>query len=75
MPDCVTLKVLLPIVTVPVREVVPVFDATLSVTVPVATPADPDVTVTHCALLTAVHAHPAPPFTVTVTLPPALLND
>ena len=75
VPACVTVKVLLPIVTVPVREVVPGFDATLSVTVPVAIPVAPDVTVIQASLLTAVHAHPVPPLTVTVTEPPVPVND
>ena len=75
VPASVTVKVLVPIVTVPVREAVPAFAATLSVTVSLPTPAAPAVTVIHVALLTAVHAHAASPLTVTVTLPPALLND
>ena len=75
VPPCVTVKVLVPIVTVPVREPVPAFDATLSATVSVPTPAAPAVTVIHALLLTAVHAHAAAPLTFTVTLPPALLND
>ena len=69
------MKVLLAIVTVPVRGAVPGFAATLSVTVPGPTPAAPVVTVIHVSLLTAVHAHPAALLTVTVTEPPVPDSD
>jgi hypothetical protein len=75
VPACVTVKVWVPIVTVPVRGDVPEFDATPSVTLPVATPVAPDVTVIQASLLTAVQAQPAAPLTVTVTEPPATASD
>jgi hypothetical protein len=75
VPACVTVKVLVPIVTVPVRDAVPLFDATLSVTEPDPTPLAPVVTVIHVALLTAVHAHVAALLTVTVSEPAVLASD
>ena len=62
---CVTLNVCVAIVTMPVRAV-PVFAATLKPTTPLPVPAAPDVTVSHTALLTAVHAHVAVVVTFTV---------
>lgn len=69
------MKVLPPIVTVPVREVVPVFAATLSATVPLPVPAAPLVTAIHVTLLTAVHGHPAAALSVTFNVPPAAVAD
>jgi len=75
VPACVTVKVLAPIVTVPVREAVPVFAATLSVTEPGPAPVAPVVTVIHASLLTAAHTHPAAALTVTVSEPPVAVGD
>jgi len=61
----VTLNVCVAIVSMPVRAV-PVFAATLKPTTPLPVPAAPDVTVSHTALLTAVHAHAAVVVTFTV---------
>jgi hypothetical protein len=61
----VTLNVSVAIVTMPVRAA-PVFTATLKPTAPLPVPAAPDVTVSHTALLTAVHAHAAVVVTFTV---------
>jgi hypothetical protein len=66
-------NLLVPIVTVPVREVVPVFAATLNVAVPDPFPVEP--VVIHVALLTAVHAHPAAALTVAVTVAPVAASD
>ena len=60
-----TLKVCVAIVSRPVRAA-PVFAATLKATTPLPVPAAPDVTVSHTALLTAVHAHAAVVVTFTV---------
>ena len=60
-----TLNVCVAIVTMPVRAA-PVFAATLKPTTPLPVPAAPDVTVSHTALLTAVHAHAAVVVTFTV---------
>ena len=52
---------------VPVRDVVPVFAATLYETVPLPLPFAPPVTVSQpLALLVAVQLHPVPPMTLTV---------
>ena len=67
-PACVTVKVLPAIVTVPVRDVVPVFAATSYVTDPLPLPVAPALIVIQAALLVAVHAHPLPAVTVTVPL-------
>jgi len=61
----VTLNVCVAIITMPVRAA-PVFAATLKPTTPLPVPAAPDVTVSHTALLTAVHAHAAAVVTFTV---------
>jgi hypothetical protein len=74
-PACVTERVLPATATVPVRDVVPVFDATLSVTVPPPIPAAPAVTAIHDALLIAVHVHPAAAVTVVLAVPPAADSD
>ena len=52
-------------VIVPLRAA-PVFKATLNPTGPFPVPDAPDVTVSHGALLFAVHVQPAPAVTVTV---------
>jgi len=67
---CVIVTVWPATVSVPVREVVPVFAATLYVTVPLPVPLAPAVTVIQDALLVAVHAQPAVAVTVTVADPP-----
>ena len=59
-----TLNVCVAIITMPVRAA-PVFAATLKPTTPLPVPAAPDVTVSHTALLTAVHAHAAAVVTFT----------
>jgi hypothetical protein len=64
-PACVTVNVLPPIVSVPVRCVVTVFTATSNVTEPFPLPLAPAVTVIHAALLVAVQAHPVAAVTVT----------
>jgi hypothetical protein len=53
---------------VPVREV-PVFAAMLNATDPFPVPLAPDVTLSHGALLVAVHAHAAAVVTVTFPCP------
>jgi hypothetical protein len=65
--------VLLPIVTVPIREVGPRFAATVNVAVPDPDPAD--VVVIHAALLTALQVQPAAAVTVVVTAAPAAATD
>jgi len=62
------------IVTVPVRDVVPVYVAALRVTVSVPEPLAPPVTVIHPALLVDVQVQPIGAVTVTVPLPPAAEN-
>lgn len=57
------------IVMEPTRGAVAAFVATLNVTNPLPAPGVPPVTVSHAALLTAVHAHEAPLETVIVPLP------
>jgi hypothetical protein len=74
-PVCVTVNVLPAMVSVPVRDVVAVVAATANVTVPFAEPEAPPVTVSHDALLVALHAHPAPAATPTVPLPPDDVKD
>ena len=75
MPVCVTLNVLLPIVTDPLRVVMPVYAAALTVTVPGPVPGDPAVTVIQDELLVAVQPQPAGDVTVMLALPPADVND
>jgi len=67
-PAWLTVNVCPAMVTVPVRDPVPVFAATLYDTVPLPLPLAPAVIVIHAALLVDVHAHPAPAVTVTVPL-------
>jgi hypothetical protein len=66
----VTVKVWPAIVNAPVRAA-PVLAATVKVTDPLPLPVAPEVTVIHCTLLAAVHAHPTAAVTVTgVPAPP-----
>ena len=51
-----------------------VFAATLKLTVPLAEPLDPAVTVTQLAPLVAVHAQPVIVVTATLPVPPASAN-
>jgi hypothetical protein len=70
-PAWVTVNVLPPIVSVPVRGLVVGFAATLYVTDPFPLPVAPALMVIQATLLVAVHAQPAAAVTVTVPLPPA----
>src|SRR6478672_8271140 len=54
-PVCVTVKLWPPIVSVAGRWLLPALGATLNATVPGPLPFAPDVTVSHAALLDAVH--------------------
>lgn len=72
---CVTVKVAPAIVSVPVREVVTVFAATLNDALPGPVLFAPPVTVIHESLLTAVHPHPAATVTVALPVPPAAATD
>jgi hypothetical protein len=74
-PACVTVNVRPPIAIVAVRGEVLVFAAPLYVTVPLPVPVAPPVTVSHVALLVAVHAQPVPEVTPTVPVPPAATTD
>jgi hypothetical protein len=56
--DCVTVKVFPAIVSVPVRSVVPEYEATVNTADPLPVPLAPDVTVIHATLLAAVHEQP-----------------
>ena len=67
-PAWVTLNVWPAIVTDPVRCAVPVFAATVTLTVPL--PVLPDPTVNHAALLVVLHAQVLPVVTATATLSP-----
>jgi hypothetical protein len=62
-PAWVTLTVCPAIVKVPVRGAVPVWAATLKVTVPPPLPLAPPVTVIHGSALLAVHPQPLPAYT------------
>jgi hypothetical protein len=64
-------NVLPAIVSVPVRELVVVFESTVYPTFPDPVPLAPDVIEIHSALLTALHAQPAGIVTATAPLPPA----
>ena len=64
-PNCFTLKVFPPTDTVPVRNVVAVFAATVYENVPFPVPVLPAVTAIHASSLIAVHPHPAAALTVT----------
>ena len=72
--DCVTVKLWPATVSVADRLVVTVFAATLKVTVPLAEPLDPPVTVTQLAPLVAVQAQPVGVVTTTLPVPPAPAN-
>jgi hypothetical protein len=67
---CVTVKLWPAIVSVAVRATVMLFAATLKLTVPLADPLDPAVTVTQLASLVAVHAQPVIVVTATLPVPP-----
>jgi hypothetical protein len=69
--SCVTVTVWPATVSVPVRELVDVFAATLKLTVPLPLPLAPAVTVIHAALLVAVHAQPVVVVTLVLPVPPA----
>ena len=70
MPASVTVKVFPAIVTVPVREPLALFAATLIRTVPLPDAEAPDVTVIHDALLVAVQLHPLVAVTAMLADPP-----
>jgi hypothetical protein len=71
-----TVKVLPPIVSVPLRADVVVFAAAENPTVPLPEPGVPEVTVSQLVLLdAAVHAHPASAVTPTLPVPPAAGSD
>jgi hypothetical protein len=72
---CVTVNVEPAIVNVPVRLVVNVFAPTLKLVLPDPEPDGPLVTVSHDALLAALHAHPEPVVTPLPPDPPAAVND
>jgi hypothetical protein len=74
-PDCVTVKVLPAIVSVPVRGVVAVVAAAAKVTLPLPEPEAPAVTDNHDTLLAALHAQPDPAVTATLPLPPDEATD
>jgi len=71
---CVTVNVWPAMVRAPDRAVVPVFAATLKVSVLVPLPLPPDVTVSQLALLEDVQAQPDGAVTVTVPVPPGVAN-
>jgi hypothetical protein len=71
----VTVTVCPATVSVPVRDVVEVFAATVNATVPLPVPELPLLTVIHAALLAAVHVQPVPAVTPTDPLPPADVSD
>lgn len=73
-PLCVTVKVLPPMVSTPVREDDAVLAATEKPTDPLPEPDAPDVTVSQLALLEAVHEHPDEAVTVTVPEPAAAVK-
>lgn len=68
----VTVNAIPAIVTVPVRVAVPVFAATVKVTLPVPLPEVPAMMVIHVAPALAVHAQPGPAVTVLPPSPPSL---
>ena len=70
----VTVNVCPAMVSAADRAVVPVFTATLKVSVLVPLPLPPDVTVSQLALLDEVQAQPAGAVTVTVPVPPGAAN-
>lgn len=74
-PACETVKVRPPIVMVPERLVGLVFGATEYWTVPFPSPDAPDVTVSHAALLEALHEQPAVVDTATDAFVPADVSE
>ena len=70
-----TVKVAPAIVSVPLRVSVVVFVATVKPTAPVPRPLAPDVTLSHVALLAAVHAQLISAVTLTLPVPPAATID
>jgi hypothetical protein len=73
-PACVTVNVLPPTVSVPVRGAVAVLAATAYVTEPLPLPAAPALMVIHASLLVAVHAQPVDAVTATVPVPAAAVT-
>jgi len=74
-PACVRVKVFPAMVSIPVRELAPVFCAAEYVTVPLPVMLPDDVMVIQPALLAAVHAHPVPAVTLTLPDPPEAGTD
>lgn len=72
-PACVTVKILSPMINVPVRVALVVFAATLYATVPFPVPVAPTPTVIQATLLVAVQLHPVG--AVTVTAPLTAIDD
>jgi len=70
VPACVTVNVCPATVSVPVRELVPVFAAALKVTDPLPVPLAPAVTVSQVAVLVAVQVQPAAAVTAVDPDPP-----
>jgi hypothetical protein len=70
-PGCVTLNTWPAIVTSPLRCVEAVLAATDIETVPLPLPLAPAVTVSHAALLDAVHPHPVAAVTEALVVAPA----
>ena len=70
-PACVTVKVLPPIVSVPLREVVEALAATVYETEPFPLPLALALIVIQASLLVALHPQPVPAVTVTVPDAPA----
>lgn len=68
---CVMVNVLAPTATVPVRDVVVGFAATVYETLPLPLPVAPLLTVIHEELLAAVHAQPVAAVTLMVPAPPS----
>jgi hypothetical protein len=71
---CVTVNMLPPTVSVPVRDAVVVFAATPNVTEPLPVPLAPALMVIQAALLVAVHAQPVAAVTTTVPAPAAAVT-
>jgi hypothetical protein len=71
---CVTVKVRPAIVSVPVRDVVPVWAATVKLTVPLPVPLAPEVTEIQATLLVVVIAYVQDAAWVTVTVCPAIVS-
>src|SRR5439155_1028563 len=71
LPACDTVKVCPAIVSVPVRELVPVLAATVKATLPLPVWLLPPVKVIELALLATVHAHALVVVTVVLPVPPA----